>query len=45
MTPSPYLEEIITEPFQVDAEGYLLIPDKPDLGIELNREALSRYGV
>ena len=44
LTPSPYIEEIITEPFKVDAEGYLPIPDRPGLGIELNREALKKYG-
>jgi protein-S-isoprenylcysteine O-methyltransferase Ste14 len=44
LTPSPYIEEIITEPFKVDADGYLPIPDKPGLGIELNREALQKYG-
>jgi L-alanine-DL-glutamate epimerase-like enolase superfamily enzyme len=27
-----------------DAEGYLHIPNKPGLGIELNREALKRLG-
>jgi L-alanine-DL-glutamate epimerase-like enolase superfamily enzyme len=45
LTPSPYLEEIITEPFKLDGEGYLPIPEKPGLGIELNREALKKYGV
>ena len=45
LTPSPYLDEIITEPFRVDAEGYLPIPTKPGLGIELNREAMKRFGV
>ena len=45
LTPSPYLDEIITEPFRVDAEGYLPIPTKPGLGIELDREALHKYGV
>jgi L-alanine-DL-glutamate epimerase-like enolase superfamily enzyme len=44
LTPSPYIEEIITEPFKVDAEGYLTIPTKPGLGIEINREGLKRYG-
>jgi D-galactarolactone cycloisomerase len=44
LTPSPYIEEIITEPFKVDAKGYLPIPDKPGLGIELNQEALNRFG-
>ncbi len=45
LTPCVYLDELITEPFQPDAEGYLTIPDKPALGIELNREALKRLGV
>src|SRR5437588_10846599 len=26
LTPSPYIEDMITEPFKVDAEGYLQIP-------------------
>jgi len=45
LTPCVYLDEIITEPFYPDAEGYLTIPDKPGLGIELNREALKRLGM
>jgi L-alanine-DL-glutamate epimerase-like enolase superfamily enzyme len=45
LTPSPYLEEIVTRPFRVDAEGFLPIPDRPGLGIELNREALRRYAI
>ena len=45
LTPSPYIDEIITEPFQVDAEGFLPIPEKPGLGVQLNREALKSYGV
>ncbi len=44
LTPSPYMEEIITEPFRVDAEGFLHTPTKPGLGVDLNREALRRYG-
>jgi hypothetical protein len=32
------LEELVTEPFKMDAEGYLPIPDRPGLEIELNRE-------
>jgi L-alanine-DL-glutamate epimerase-like enolase superfamily enzyme len=45
LTPSPYIDELITEPFKPDAEGYLHIPTKPGLGIELNREALRRYAI
>src|ERR1700730_15492197 len=44
LTPSPYLDEIILTPFKPDAEGYLNVPDKPGLGIELDREALKRFG-
>lgn len=45
LSPSPYIDELITEPFRPDADGMLTLPDKPGLGIELNREALERYGV
>jgi D-galactarolactone cycloisomerase len=45
LTPSPYIDEIITVPFRPDAEGLLTVPDKPGLGIELNREALGRFGM
>lgn len=44
LTPSPYMDEIVTAAFRPDAEGYLEVPTKPGLGIELNREALKRYG-
>ena len=39
------IDELITVPFRPDADGFLQIPQKPGLGIELNREALKRYGV
>jgi L-alanine-DL-glutamate epimerase-like enolase superfamily enzyme len=44
LTPSPYLDELVTEPFRPDAEGYLTVPDRPGLGVELNRDALRRFG-
>lgn len=40
---SPYLDGIVAEPFQIDREGYLRIPDKPGLGVALNPEAVGRY--
>jgi L-alanine-DL-glutamate epimerase-like enolase superfamily enzyme len=43
LTPSPYLDELITEPFRPDADGYLQVPTTPGLGIQLNREALKRF--
>jgi D-galactarolactone cycloisomerase len=43
LTPCPYLDEIVTQPFRPDAEGYLTVPTTPGLGIQLNREALKRF--
>jgi L-alanine-DL-glutamate epimerase-like enolase superfamily enzyme len=39
----PYIEEIIEQPFALDAEGLLRIPTGPGLGITLNREAIARF--
>ncbi len=44
LTPCVYLDEISTTPFSPDAEGYLTVPEKPGLGLELTREALKRLG-
>ena len=43
ITPSPYIEDILTEPFQLDDAGLLTIPTTPGLGIELDREKVERY--
>ena len=40
---SPYLDGIAAAPFVLDEEGYLMIPDAPGLGIELDRDKLARY--
>jgi L-alanine-DL-glutamate epimerase-like enolase superfamily enzyme len=45
LTPSPYVDEFIVDPFRPDAEGFLPILDKPGLGIELNPDAMKRFGV
>jgi len=45
LTPCVYLDEIITEPFRPDSEGYLNVPDRPGLGVELNRDALKRLAI
>ncbi len=44
LTPAPYIEQILTQPFQLDEAGRLSIPDGPGLGIELDRDALARFG-
>lgn len=43
LTPAPYIERLVARPFQLDAEGYLKIPDGPGLGIEIDRDALVRF--
>jgi D-galactarolactone cycloisomerase len=42
ITPSPYIEKILTTPFQLNADGLLAIPTGPGLGIELDRDAVGR---
>lgn len=44
LTPSPYVDDLIVTPFRPDAEGFLTVPDKPGLGIELNRDAMQQFG-
>jgi L-alanine-DL-glutamate epimerase-like enolase superfamily enzyme len=44
LTPSPYVDDLIAVPFRPDADDMLTILDKAGLGIELNREALKKYG-
>ena len=36
LTGSAYVDEIAAQPWQLDADGLLAIPDKPGLGLELN---------
>ncbi|HME60835.1 MAG TPA: mandelate racemase/muconate lactonizing enzyme family protein [Candidatus Binatia bacterium] len=41
-TYNPLREELLCEPFKVE-NGYLIPPEKPGLGIELDQEALQRF--
>lgn len=43
ITGSPYIDEIVTTPWHLDADGYLAIPEGPGLGIGFNPDALARY--
>lgn len=43
ITGSAYIDELLSEPFALDAEGMLEVPAGPGLGVELDLEALSRY--
>ena len=40
---SPYVDDIVATPWQLDADGMLAIPTAPGLGITLDRERLARY--
>jgi D-galactarolactone cycloisomerase len=44
LTPSRYLDELVATPFRLDAQGYLTVPDGPVPGVQLDREALKRFG-
>jgi len=43
ITPSPYIEEIVTSPFVIDDNGLLEIPTGPGLGIELDWDRIKHY--
>jgi D-galactarolactone cycloisomerase len=43
LTPCAYIDEILTEPFRLDADGLLTIPDRPGLGIEVDPDKLRRF--
>src|SRR5438105_13459074 len=40
LTPSPYVDRLITTPLRPDADGFLHLPTGPGLGVDLDREAL-----
>lgn len=42
-TGSPYIDEIITGSWALDADGMLSIPNGPGLGVELDLDALVKY--
>ena len=43
LTPSAYIDELTTEPFQLDDAGLLTIPDGPGLGVEVDEGKLKRF--
>jgi L-alanine-DL-glutamate epimerase-like enolase superfamily enzyme len=43
LTGSPFIDEIAEGGWQLDHDGMLPIPDKPGLGLTLNRDALAKY--
>ncbi len=43
-TGSAYIDELAVGGWSLDADGMLAIPDAPGLGLELNLDAVAKYG-
>lgn len=43
LTGSVYIDDIVAQRWQLDADGMLAIPDAPGLGVELDMDAVRRY--
>jgi D-galactarolactone cycloisomerase len=41
--PNPFRDELVAEPFKIDAEGKVAIPTGSGLGIEINDEVVKKY--
>jgi L-alanine-DL-glutamate epimerase-like enolase superfamily enzyme len=44
LTGSPYIDAIVAEPWRLDKDGMLAVPDAPGLGVALDMEMVARYG-
>ncbi|MGB2826698.1 MAG: mandelate racemase/muconate lactonizing enzyme family protein [Dehalococcoidales bacterium] len=42
---NPLREELLTEPVRINKDGYIDLPDKPGLGVELNESTIKKYRV
>jgi L-alanine-DL-glutamate epimerase-like enolase superfamily enzyme len=40
---SPFIDDLVTAPWKLDAEGMLAIPDGAGLGVELNMDAVEKH--
>ena len=43
ITPAPYIEELLSEPIELDEEGMIAIPDGPGLGFEWNPDGVEKF--
>jgi D-galactarolactone cycloisomerase len=43
LTGSPFIAEIVETKWELDSEGYLVIPDRPGLGVSLDLDAVEKY--
>ena len=43
ITPAPYIEDLVEQPFSLDEEGYLSISEAPGLGVVWSADGVKRY--
>ena len=43
--PYPLRDELLTEPIEMAADGYVYLPQKPGLGIALREDTIEKYRV
>ncbi len=43
ITPAPYIEDLVTKPFDLDKDGFLSIPANAGLGIEWDTEGIEKF--
>jgi len=43
LTGSPFIDDLVAEPWRLDEQGCLRIPDRPGLGIRLDPDAVARH--
>jgi L-alanine-DL-glutamate epimerase-like enolase superfamily enzyme len=43
LTGSPFIDGIVAAPWQLDADGMLAIPERPGLGVDIDREAVAKF--
>lgn len=41
---NPLRDELLVEPVKIDKEGYVHVPQKPGLGVEVARKAIKKFG-
>jgi L-alanine-DL-glutamate epimerase-like enolase superfamily enzyme len=43
LTGSPFIDELVEQPWKLDGEGMLEIPERPGLGLSINLDALAEF--
>lgn len=43
ITPSTFIDDLVADPFRLDGEGMLTIPDRPGLGVDWNPDGIQRH--